>query len=77
MDQGGRAIEGTVPWRTEKSVLNPKARARGGEAQSFIWSTLLGQATLPVAFYVKPFGLIRTLLFSEINELNHLRTVAR
>jgi hypothetical protein len=35
------------------------------------------QATLQVAFYAKIFGLIQTLLFSEVNEINHLRTVAR
>ena len=76
MDQSRGGIECTVLWRTEKPVPNPKARARR-EAQSFIWSTLLGQATLQVAFYAKPFGLIRTLLFSEFNEINRLRTVAR
>lgn len=46
------------------------------EAQSFIWRTLLGQATLQVAFYAKSFGLIQTLIFSEVNEINRLRTVA-
>ena len=59
-----------------KNRFPTQSQGPEGKAQSFIWSTLLGQATLQVAFYAKPFGLIRTLLFSEVNEINYLCTVA-
>jgi hypothetical protein len=47
-----------------------------GRANRAFAAPFLGQATLPVVFYAKIFGLIQTLIFSEVNEINYLRTGA-
>lgn len=63
-----------APKRMEKSVLDPKGKTKG-KGESRIFRTLLGQATPRVTFDAKPSGLIQTLIFSEVNEINRLRTV--
>jgi hypothetical protein len=65
-----------LPPSAWKNQLPPRKPRIQGKGESRICGTLLGQATLPVAFYAKTFGLILTLLFPEVNEINYLLTVA-
>lgn len=60
-----------------KNWLPTQSKGQRGKPESFICSTLSGQATLPLAFDAKPFGLIQTLLFAQVNEINRLCTMAK
>ena len=71
MDQGEHGIERLAPKQMQKPIPEPKNKTK-----SRIGPILLGKAIPRVILYAQSFGLLETLIFSEVNEINYSRTMA-